>query len=143
MDRESFGFESDGILIEASYSYDSLGRERTVSYPSGLVIRKGYTVDGYLSSLTRDTDNFNYWTASAQDAWGNITAESYINVNTGIHSTYASTGQWQQKRWWRTVGNSEVERADCLYDSFGNLKRQGPFNGGRCTSSTATIACNA
>lgn len=106
------------------FSYDTAGHEATVTYPSGLVIRKGYTADGYLNNLKRDTDNFVYWTATSQDAWGNVTGETVSGVNTGTHQTYASSGQWKQKRWTRTWDGQEMERVAYLYDTFGNLKRQ-------------------
>ena len=106
------------------FSYDTAGHEATVTYPSGLVIRKGYTADGYLNNLKRDTDNFVYWTATSQDAWGNVTGETVSGVNTGTHQTYASSGQWKQKRWTRTWDSQEMERVAYLYDTFGNLKRQ-------------------
>ena len=106
------------------FSYDTAGHEATVTYPSGLVIRKGHTADGYLNNVKRDTDNFVYWTATSQDAWGNVTGETVSGVNTGTHQTYASSGQWKQKRWTRTWDSQEMERVAYLYDTFGNLKRQ-------------------
>ncbi|HNV08733.1 MAG TPA: RHS repeat-associated core domain-containing protein [Dokdonella sp.] len=105
-----------------SYTYDSSGRLETTTYPSGLAVKKSYTDYGLLQELSDNNTGGVYWHADAQDAWGNVSEETFLGSITGRHSSYASTGQSQQKQW--KNGGSLLNRLDYSYDSFGNLKTQ-------------------
>lgn len=100
-------------------TYDNSEREQTVSYPSGLVVKKGYTAYGDPNALSNNATGVSYWAQTAADAWGTPTTESYVGGITGSHVGYASTGQLKQKKW--SVGATVLDQWDYTYDSFGNL----------------------
>ncbi|MEO5624722.1 MAG: RHS repeat-associated core domain-containing protein, partial [Dokdonella sp.] len=104
------------------YTYDANGREQTATYPSTVVVKKGYTTYGDLNQLSDNTSGTVFWTATAKDAWGNLTGETFIGSITGTHSAYASTGQLKQQKW--TSGATVLDQLVYGYDSFGNLKSQ-------------------
>ncbi len=91
-------------------TYDSNGREATRSFPSGLVVRTGYTSYGQMRQLSNNSSGAVYWTATAADAWGKVTAETFGNGLTGSHVWAASTGQAKQLQW--KSGATPVERFD-------------------------------
>jgi RHS repeat-associated protein len=103
-------------------TYDSSGREATRSYPSGLIVRTDYTAYGQLRQLSNNSSGAVYWTATAADAWGKVTAESFGNGLTGAHVWAGSTGQAKQLRW--KSGATTVEQFDYAYNALGNLKSQ-------------------
>ncbi len=53
------------------------GRLATVSYPSGLKVRRGYNARGYLASLVDAASNTALETYGARDAHGNVLTETY------------------------------------------------------------------
>ncbi|MDC8012568.1 SpvB/TcaC N-terminal domain-containing protein [Tahibacter soli] len=110
-----------GTWISA-VTYDSNGREWTRSYPSGLTVETGYTAYGQVRQLNNRATGAIYWTATAADAWGKVTAETFGNGLTGTHTWAASTGQAKQLQW--RNGPTTVERFDYAYDPLGNLKSQ-------------------
>ena len=55
------------------------GRLATVTYPSGLTVRREYNARGYLAKLVDAATNTALETYAAQDAHGNVTAETYGN----------------------------------------------------------------
>lgn len=55
------------------------GRLATVTYPSGLKVRRAYNARGYLSGLVDAATNRALETYSARDAYGNVLTESYGN----------------------------------------------------------------
>lgn len=103
------------------YTYDGYGRLQTTTYPSGLAVKKSYTDYGQLQELSDAVSGGVYWTATAQDAWGNISEESILGID-GTHTSYASTGQSRRKEWMN--GPSLLNELKYTYDSFGNLKIQ-------------------
>ena len=78
------------------------GRLATVSYPSGLKVRREYNARGYLSKLIDAASNTALETYGARDAHGNVLTESYGNGTTttrtfeagraGSPATSTSTG---------------------------------------------------
>jgi len=106
-----------------SFSYDAWGREALLGYPTGLVQYTLFTAYGRVQGLQNaDATHLTWWTHSAEDAWGNVTAETFLGTMNGAHQTYASTGQIKEKKWSRAAG--VFEQLDYTYDSFGNLTRQ-------------------
>ncbi len=112
--------ESTLQVFTATAHYDSAGRPDVTTYPSGLAVRRGYTDQGYLKRLGNDATGVEYWSASAANAWGHVTQESWGSVG-GSHADYGSTGQTSQKSWNGTGGSDQVTYG---YDSFGNLVSQ-------------------
>ncbi|MFC5491362.1 RHS repeat-associated core domain-containing protein [Dokdonella soli] len=121
-----------------SVAYDpTYGYEQKVTYPSGLAVTKGYTGHGELRQLSNDASNTIYWTATAQDAWGNLTSETYTGNITGSHVSSPGTGQITQKKW--TNGTAAVDEWDYIYDTFGNVKTQSrSISGGTATMESYT-----
>ncbi len=106
-----------------SFNYDDWGREALLGYPTGLVQYTLFTAYGRVQGLQNaDATHLTWWTHSAEDAWGNVTAETFLGAMNGAHQTYASTGQIKEKKWSRSAG--VFEQLDYTYDSFGNLTRQ-------------------
>lgn len=118
------------------YYYDTAGREQAVRYPHQLLVKKEYTEWGDLRQLSDYGTGEVYWTATAKDAWGNVTGETYVGNLTGTHTSYASTGQVKRKKW--TSGATTLDQLDYTYDSFGNLATQSVTLAG-ATSSEAYL----
>ena len=55
------------------------GRLATVTYPSGLTVRREYNAQGYLSKLVDASTNAALETYSARDAYGNVLSEAHGN----------------------------------------------------------------
>ena len=115
--------EGEASPWTSSVSYDSNGREATLSFPSGIVVRTDYTSYGQMRQLSNNSSTAVYWTATAADAWGKVTAETFGNGLTGSHVWAASTGQAKQLQW-NSGTTTPVERFDYAYDPLGNLKSQ-------------------
>ena len=110
--------EGGGASFVSSMDYDaSNGRPNTHTYPSGLVVKNNYTSYGQLQSLTNNGTT-TYWTATAENEWGHVTAETFTGGTTGSHADYHSTGQAYQLNWTGT------DKFLYGYDSFGNLVSQ-------------------
>jgi RHS repeat-associated protein len=133
--RESYAYEADTSrpsttttrnaegavqVFTATQHYDAYGRPDVHTYPSGLSVRRGYTDQGHLKRLGNEATGVEYWSASAANAWGHVTQESWNSVS-GSHVDYASTGQTYRKSWIGTGGSDQVTYG---YDSFGNLVSQ-------------------
>lgn len=103
-------------------TYDSNGREATRSFPSGLVVKTDYTTYGQTRRLSNNSSGAVYWTATAADAWGKVTSETFGNGLSGTHVWAASTGQAKRLQW--NNGAATVERFDYAYSALGNLKSQ-------------------
>jgi RHS repeat-associated protein len=114
--------EGEASAWTSAMTYDANGREWTRSYPSGLVVETGYTAYGQLRQLSNRATGAIYWTATATDAWGKVTAETFGNGLTGTHTFAASTGQAKSLQW--KNGATTLERFDYAYDALGNLKSQ-------------------
>jgi RHS repeat-associated protein len=112
--------ESTLQVFTATAHYDSAGRPDVTTYSSGLAVRRDYTDQGYLKRLGNEATGVEYWSASAANAWGHVTQESWNSVS-GSHVDYASTGQTYRKSWIGTGGSDQVTYG---YDSFGNLVSQ-------------------
>jgi RHS repeat-associated protein len=140
--KEAYGYESatarpstitttisEGQVqtLTTSMDYNANGRPDTRTYPSAtganrLRVRTGYNANGHLASLSNADTNAMYWLATAENAWGHVTGESWLNgALTGTHSDYDSTGQTQQKSWF---GGGASDQFNYQYDRVGNLKSQ-------------------
>ena len=107
-----------------SQTYDDQGREKVTTYPDGLAIQRNYhPASGIFNQLANPVTSQAYWTASTQDAFGNILTENYGNGVYTNDTSYASTGQMQFKRWYDSTGTL-LDQFQYTYDSFGNVKQQ-------------------
>lgn len=123
LQSQTTAIEGESSAWVTGYTYDTLGREKTVAYPSGLTVERGFTSYGELSQLKNSTTGAVYWQAVNKDAWSQITMESFGNGMQGRHESYASTGQSKLRRW-TTSSLAARDRLDYSYDSFGNLTSQ-------------------
>jgi RHS repeat-associated protein len=120
---------SEGAVqtLQTSMDYNANGRPDTRTYPSAngsnrLRVRTGYNSNGHLASLSNADTNAIYWLATAENAWGHVTNESWLNgALTGMHGDYESTGQAKLKSWF---GGGASDQFDYVYDRLGNLKSQ-------------------
>ncbi|MEP7272377.1 MAG: hypothetical protein ABI882_12815 [Acidobacteriota bacterium] len=60
-------------------------------------------------------------TATAADAWGGVSAETFGNGMTGTHTYAGSTGQAKRMLW--NNGAGVIDQLDYTYDPLGNLNR--------------------
>ncbi len=83
----------DGGTYNNSQTFDQQGRIATVTYPSGFKIKNIYNLNGYLSEVRRESDNFIYWQANVVNARGQLEqlqlgngliTDSYFNLTTGF-----------------------------------------------------------
>ncbi len=115
--------DQEAALWTSEVQYDAYyGREKVRSYPDGLRVATDYSDYGHVRGLRDPDAGQTYWTLSGQDAWGHPTLESYGNGLSGLHSSYASTGQVKKRYWSGSAGL--LDQWDYTYDSFANLTRQ-------------------
>lgn len=120
---------SEGAVqtLNTAMDYDIDGRPNTHTYPSPnganrLQVKRSYTSFGQFASLSNATTNQVYWTANAENEWGHIVSESWLNnALTGTHADYDSTGQAKQKSWF---GGGASDQFDYQYNRLGNLTSQ-------------------
>ena len=68
----------DDVYITC-YTYDSISRIRTVTYPSGFVVRKHYTPTGHLDTLYNASNHAMLWATEEKNAYGQVTRYSMGN----------------------------------------------------------------
>jgi len=105
-----------------SYTYDGWARLSVRNYPSSLSVYTPLDTHGFVTGLQDGSTFQTWWTVTGQDAYGNVTAESYAGGINGMHQTYPATGQIKQKKW--TSGSTVLDQWDYSYDSFANLIQQ-------------------
>lgn len=114
--------ESGTVTLGSSMDYDPYGRPNTHTYPSGFVVKNGYTAYGQLNSLSNsNVPSVVYWTATAQNEWDHVTGETFTGSITGTHTDYHSTGQASSLNWTGGVANDKFVYG---YDAFNNLTSQ-------------------
>jgi len=114
--------ESGNVVLNSAMDYDSNGRANTHTYPSGLVVQTQYATYGHPGAIANNGSGRIYWEATAMDAWGKVTKESYVDGTTGVMANYQSSGQQNSATW--TLNNSTVDKLVYGYDSLGNLLSQ-------------------
>jgi RHS repeat-associated protein len=95
----------DSRQFEYSYSYDELGRESTITYPSGFGIVNKYNDDGYLEAVKNSDETLSIWEGVNYNALGQplqtnlgngqtVTKgyDNYHRLNLIDYSNYASLG---------------------------------------------------
>ena len=119
----------DGESFVSTYAYDSLGRQRAVTYPdvggTRLAVGYSYTSLGYLHYVTDQSDGSVYWAAKAMNAMGQVTEQQTRNGVETVSLYNPSTG-W-------LLGSSSTAHGDedaviqswgHRYDEAGNLRRR-------------------
>lgn len=115
--------EAGTVNLLSSQSYDAAtGRPDVHIYPSGLAVKSSFTAYGQPLSLSNNATGALYWTATAHDAWGQVTGETFANGVAGAQITDPLTGQPKRRIW--TRNGSPLDQIDYGYDSFANLKSQ-------------------
>ena len=107
------------------------GRLATVSYPSGLKVRREYNARGYLARLVDAASNTALETYGARDAYGNVLTESYGNGTettrtfeagsarpSGIKTVRGTTTLQDNGYAWRTNGILAERTAPGLVETF-------------------------
>ncbi len=117
----SFGLEQ---------SYDALGRQATLRYPTGFAIRNDYTATGYLESVRDAADGSVYWRAEARAADGQVERERLGNGvlterirdprNGRLTALLAGVG-----------GDTSVQSLHYGWDAVGNLDAREDWNRNR------------
>ncbi|MCK9506605.1 MAG: hypothetical protein M0Q95_20810 [Porticoccaceae bacterium] len=90
-----------GTAYVTDMTYDSKGRLDKLKYPgpsNRLEIQHLYNVRGYLTTVRNAATSLNYYTATAMDARGNVTAETHGNGLTTSRVYQANTGYLQSVR---------------------------------------------
>jgi RHS repeat-associated protein len=97
----TYGYDSKGRVtsvidtipgttpLTTSYTYDALGRNSTITHPSGLVETNNYNSSGYLFRI--DGAGSAVWTTSSMNARGQVTAGQY-GTNLAAGKGYDSFG---------------------------------------------------
>ena len=110
------------------YTYDTHGRLRTTTYPTGLTVRSDYNARGYLESLTDTASNSMLERYRAMNAYGQVTRESYAN---GVSTARAFDPNSGRLTGIDTVKDSTtLQDTDYAWQSNGILKSRISHRGG-------------
>ena len=71
--------ESGPTTLRVERSFDAVGREATLRYPTGYVLRYGYTETGHLETVSGASDGVTYWRAEAISAEDRVERERLGN----------------------------------------------------------------
>lgn len=113
----------DGNNQTLAYSYDSSGRQHTVTYPTGFMVRNVYADSGPLLEVRAAANDTLYWRAEEYDAEGRATLETLGNGLQTIRQYDATSGSLQSIS--TGAGNgSAVQNLAYQFDALGNLKQR-------------------
>lgn len=131
-DSHSISYEYDALLrntaiIETiagteyttNYTYDNAGRAETVTYPSGIAVKKMYSNSGFYKSMVDADDETVLWQTQTADAMGHVTE---YQVGNGL--TTQIKYDENTKLLARIDTRSDDKTYQSLsyhYDGFGNL----------------------
>jgi RHS repeat-associated protein len=128
----------DGDVFSTGYQYDTLGRQKAVTYPTvngtRLTLEYRYTSLGYLHYVMDATDSSIYWAATAMNALGQVTGERTRNGVETIKNRSPVTG-WvlSAASIAHNDGNAAIQNWAYSYDEAGNVRsraRQDALIGG-------------
>jgi len=129
----------NGETFETGYSYDILGRVKTMAYPSGFQVRNIYDQNGYLKQVRNFANNEVLWKADEMNARGQFVQFSLGNglstyytyyTETGFLKTIQTPGTQDLEYGWDDIhnlkyrtdhGQSEFLREDFIYDALNRL----------------------
>lgn len=117
---------STAILAEAApkvfkFGYDDFSHQTSAEYPSGLVLKTNYNLNGYTESTSNKTTGAPYWTAVAADAYGNVTEEQYGNGLTTSRTYNPATGKLNSLNTGPAAAQSAIQDIGFQFDTAGNL----------------------
>jgi RHS repeat-associated protein len=130
----------DNQSFTVSTSYDSLSRVSTITYPpsqryaTGLVVGYTYTqaatdgADGYLKTVTNQSDATLYWQATAQDAEGHLTEWALGNGITSEYNYNAQTGLVSSIQSRTSGATNDIQFLGFAFDAIGNLTSRTDYN---------------
>jgi len=122
--RISAGLPTDDatmVQFEYAHVYDTAGRLREVTYPSGLRVTNNYDpASGALTKVT-DPSGYAYWEATDWDKWGNIRAATLGNGVQTSRSFEADTGRLSSI-YAVTAAGGLIQDLRVGWDLAGNLK---------------------
>ena len=143
--KEGFLYDQYGHLIQQTqkvgeeeewtfnYTYNSLGKQSSITYPSGKKVKYHYNGKGFMDYVKDAATGEVLWQANASDRWDNISSFTEGNIDveysydpvTGLVNSIGATRNNQillnQEYHWTTTGNLDW-RTDATLDlkeSFG------------------------
>ncbi|MYF71276.1 MAG: hypothetical protein F4181_15555, partial [Proteobacteria bacterium] len=123
-----------------SHTYDTHGRLRTTTYPTGLTARSDYNARGYLESLTDTASNSMLERYRAMNAYGQVTRETYANGVSTVRAFDPNSGRLTGID--TTAGTTVLQDTDYAWQSNGILKSRISHRGGM-NAKTETFAYDA
>ena len=133
IDSDDDDIEDPGEGYDTTRRYNALGRlshityPASTNYPTGLVVRYQYTLDGYLKAVRNDADDSLYWQAEAQSAEGQLTEYTLGNGITTRRKYNAWDGRIDTIDSWTTLGSAlspNVQDEQYHFNLLGNLLRR-------------------
>ncbi|MBN2392409.1 MAG: DUF11 domain-containing protein [Anaerolineae bacterium] len=112
-----------GGSFTTQYTYDSLDRVVTTTYPDGEVVRNTYNDAGQPATLRSDTYSYNYVSSASYNAPGSMAAMSYGNGLTTAYDYYDDAGEALSFRLQRMWVSNDLLDLSYQYDNVGNVKR--------------------
>ncbi len=88
--RRELNFEGESYVEEKSF--DSLGREIKITYPSGFEVAFNYNTNGFLSSVSNVSNGKIFWEQKKANVFGQIQQERFGNGIRTVNNSNANTG---------------------------------------------------
>jgi len=110
----------NGQTYNVSTGYDTLGRVSTITYPTGIMIRRNYNAFHYLASVSNAASGAIIWQAKTMDEFGHLTGESFGNGVSTTHIYDAVRGTLTGLQ--STSGGATIQSWSYNYDAIGNMK---------------------
>jgi len=110
----------NGQLYNVSTTYDAFGRVNTITYPTGVTIKRNYGLFFHMTSISNALTGQALWTANTMDEFGHVTSESFGNGVTTTHNYDAVRGVLTGIS--STSGAATIQNWLYDYDAVGNMK---------------------
>jgi len=106
----------NGEAFETGYTYDVLGRVKTMQYPSGFQVRNIYDQNSYLKQVRNYANNKVLWKADEMNARGQFVQFSLGNGLSTHYTYYAESG------FLNTIQTPGIQDLEYGWDDIHNLK---------------------
>ena len=117
----------NGVNYMTRYTYDNANREETISYPSGLMVKKKYSNSGLYRSMVDVSDDKELWWTESADAMGCVT-DYQVGNGLKTHLNYDEKSNLLSGIY--TFSDKNVyQDLKYSYDSFGNLVNRSKSSG--------------
>ncbi|MDQ6959532.1 MAG: SpvB/TcaC N-terminal domain-containing protein [Mariprofundaceae bacterium] len=110
----------NGQTYNVSTGYDNIGRVGTITYPTGITIKRNYSAAGFLQSVSNAASGAIIWQANSMDAFGHVTSESFGNGVTTTRSYDPKRGVLTGLQ--STSGSATIQNWAYDYDAVGNMQ---------------------